>query len=495
MSKPKPDPIDPQFESLSYENLVIEIEKYKSKLKDLKTKRNFVQQERELIASYYQISIDEQKSIEATIEKTAKSIESMEGEHRIEIAAFSNKYQHLEYEHENFINKTLKNDGELAVEEEEQIKKKREDIFFQDKQNLMQQIKIDNDKNQGEIKQEQESLQKRLEAFDKGLKDNLKSVKMNYEEKIKMLESDLELRLRIEIHELEERKNLHRSVLVKYFDDRMATWKQENINQIKDNINLIKVNTTNYDSLVIENQQLIQEEAELVKLIALKSKELEDSKQKHSAVMNRLAKYYNQEINMSNMKAKIGSLKEKLNEIKIKTEEAFIQKETLMKEISEIMNKYQRAIEKFKERAEHNNKTLDTLLQNKKREFSNKEESIEEILRNVDVIAREDNNSGFNRESVMNFLEDIKTVLVTKTQIINSLKFSISKATKVNIYIIMHRLTTIQSVSMKRSLLTSEFHMKSLDTNCLNQTHLRCLLDSFQLKLVNSNISFTMNCC
>jgi hypothetical protein len=51
---------------------------------------------------------------------------------------------------------------------------------------------------------------------------------------------DLELRLRVDIHELEERKNLHINNLMEAFESRMNDWKKENINQIKDNIGLIK---------------------------------------------------------------------------------------------------------------------------------------------------------------------------------------------------------------------------------------------------------------
>ena len=55
-------------------------------------------------------------------------------------------------------------------------------------------------------------------------------------------EADLELRLRVVIHELEERKNLHYNTLKDAFEKRMSQWKNENINQIKENINLIKSN-------------------------------------------------------------------------------------------------------------------------------------------------------------------------------------------------------------------------------------------------------------
>lgn len=60
---------------------------------------------------------------------------------------------------------------------------------------------------------------------------------------------DLELRLRVDIHELEERKNLHINNLIEAFESRMNDWKKENINQIKDNIGLIKESQVNSNLL------------------------------------------------------------------------------------------------------------------------------------------------------------------------------------------------------------------------------------------------------
>ncbi len=122
----KPDPIDPSYISMNYTDLLKEIEFLKNNLKELKTKRNFVQQERDLIENYYQISIEEEKTINANVLRQAKMIEDLETNHKYEINAFSNKYQHLEFEHENFIDKTLVLNGQQAVDDEENTRKNRE---------------------------------------------------------------------------------------------------------------------------------------------------------------------------------------------------------------------------------------------------------------------------------------------------------------------------------------------------------------------------------
>ncbi len=67
---------------------------------------------------------------------------------------------------------------------------------------------------------------------------------------------------------------------------------------------------------------------------------------------------------------------------------------------------------------------------------------IEEILKNVDIVAGENNNQSnisnsnqdFNRETVKNYLDEIKQKLQSKTQIIKNLKYSLALAKKVLVY-------------------------------------------------------------
>lgn len=439
-------PIDTEFVNLTFEETNTMILKYTNMLKDLKTKRNFVYQERELISQYYQISIDEQKGIESNIEKIANEIEELDTEHKTTIAAFNNKYQHLEYEHDTFINNTLVDNMNFAASEENDIKLKRDDIYALDKLSLQKKLNEDKIKYSEEINDVKSKNEEKLKTFEEKCRKVLIEVKENYDKKIKELESDLELRLKIEIHELEERKNLHRSKLAIAFDERMAAWKKDNIKQIKENIDLIKTSTNSYDMIINENNKLKKEEQELIKQIEEKSKELEKAKQEHNAITNRLAKYYNQEINMSNMSNKIKDLNNKIKENTEKTKTAADEKIKLTNEISQITNKFSDAIDKFKERAEFKNNLIDNHINELFDRYTSKENEIEEYLKNVDTVINEDQseaktienkNNLFSRENVKNFLDDIRNVLITKSQIIKNLKYSINKATKVSLLLII----------------------------------------------------------
>jgi hypothetical protein len=83
------------------------ISKKEGEIKETKSKRNFVQQERDMITNYYEISKDEEKKLKEAIEKEEVAMDYLNKEHTNEINAFENKYRHLEYDHDMFINDQL----------------------------------------------------------------------------------------------------------------------------------------------------------------------------------------------------------------------------------------------------------------------------------------------------------------------------------------------------------------------------------------------------
>lgn len=435
MPKAPPEEVD-EFTQMDIDQLQKYIDSQKEVLNQSKIRRNFVQQEREMINNYYEISKDDLKRIELEIEKEEFLMESLEQKHREDINAFVNKFKHLEYDHETFINETLKKNSIKALENELDSRKEREEFFMNHKMNLKKDIKEHAGFYREDIEKTKDKLEKRYKQVKDDLEKRLNEIQQRYKNKMKQLEEDLELRLRVDIHELEERKNLHINNLIKAFEERMDAWKKENIQQIKENINLIKLNSDNYKSLKDENEQLEKEVEDLKKEISELEKKYEAAKQEYSQINNRLAKYYNQEINMENMHAKINSLKKKCEETLNKTREIENRKEELQKEIRDLKQKFIDAVSKFKERAEYKNNMLDEQISQLNDNYTRREIEIEEILKEVDYVANQEGSSmassnAFGREMVLDMLDHIRNVLSAKTQIIKNLKYSLALATKV----------------------------------------------------------------
>jgi hypothetical protein len=104
-----------------------------------------------MISNYYDISKNDFNKIKKQIEQVEIEMEQEETNHRIALNAFTNKFKHLEYDHEIFITKTLKENSEKAVKEEDENKQKRENIFMDKKSDLKQNIKENADLNRDNI--------------------------------------------------------------------------------------------------------------------------------------------------------------------------------------------------------------------------------------------------------------------------------------------------------------------------------------------------------
>lgn len=68
-------------------------------------------------------------------------MEKLHEEHIAHINAFNNKYQHLEYDHDIFINGLLLENSQKAAKDEEATRVVREQLFLQQKELLKKEIK------------------------------------------------------------------------------------------------------------------------------------------------------------------------------------------------------------------------------------------------------------------------------------------------------------------------------------------------------------------
>ncbi|MCQ2817139.1 MAG: hypothetical protein MJ252_07730 [archaeon] len=431
--KPKKDkePND-EFKTMTIEQLQEALPKLEADLKKYQTSRNFDQQERDTINNLYEISKDEEKKLKEAIEREERVMEYEDEEHKKEINAFINKFRHLEYDQEMFIGTELHDDSEKNLVEEETTRKKREDIYSADKADLKQRLKVMEQTHTAEIKNEKTCLKDEFQSSKGKLDQRLRDIVQDYKDQMEELRANLELRLKVEIHELEERKNLHILNLNQTFEKRMSDWKNENIKQIKQSIDIIKENIEVLKDLKTDNEKLKKENEELAKAIEELNKKYKEAKDINKQVNDRLAKYYNQAINMKNMKEKIKNLDKKCSDTEKKTEDINKKKDSIEEKIKDLKDKFRPALDTYKEKTEIKNEELKKQLDQLNTKYDGKDEEIERILQNIDIVAGRDaeENQNFNRDMYRELMNKVKETLEEKTLIIKKLKASLAVAAK-----------------------------------------------------------------
>jgi len=95
----------------------------------------------DLINTYYETGKIELEQTKSKIEKEEYEMEKLNEDHQAQINAFINKYKHLEYDHDVFINATLLENSEKAARDEEATRLIREELFLQQKELLKKEIK------------------------------------------------------------------------------------------------------------------------------------------------------------------------------------------------------------------------------------------------------------------------------------------------------------------------------------------------------------------
>ena len=130
-----------------------------------------------MINNFYIISQEEQKKYGSQIENLETEMERKEVDHRNEINAFINKFKHLEYDNDIFINQTLVDNSKKAVVEEDKSRKDREKMFLVKKKDLKSLIKDDANNNREIINKKKNDLENIFRRKKNELENSLREVK------------------------------------------------------------------------------------------------------------------------------------------------------------------------------------------------------------------------------------------------------------------------------------------------------------------------------
>jgi len=165
-----------------------------------------LQMEKDMVHDFYHNTRSEILELEARIKNLDTDMQSMEEVHRTQIKVFMQKVKHLEYEHGNGCDK-VKIDAQKIMKEERVHHVDNEKDMLAKKKEQKQQYVGDDGTNQGEIEGREKELDSNLKDTKEMLDGQRKELIEKYEIKMTTLREDLELRLKVEIHEIEERKN------------------------------------------------------------------------------------------------------------------------------------------------------------------------------------------------------------------------------------------------------------------------------------------------
>jgi hypothetical protein len=118
-----------------------------------------------------------------------------------------------------------------------------------DKEKRKEDYSVNEKSNIAEIVEKEAELQQNTKYLQENL-DGMKSVLIEeYEERLRRLEAELDLRMKVEIHEIEERKNEHINELMQNHEEAFKEMKQYFNDITRENLELIKQHKERYAEL------------------------------------------------------------------------------------------------------------------------------------------------------------------------------------------------------------------------------------------------------
>lgn len=193
-----------------------------------------------MIHDFYHNTREEIKELEARILNLDTSMQDEESKHRASISSHMQKVKHLEYEHQNSCD-VVKSDAteEMKVEREHHLK--TEDTNLNSKSELKSAYSRDDMANISDINDKERECKQNVVDLETDLENQKQFLIENNETKLVKLREELTLRMKVEIHEIEERKNEHINLLMTNHEKAFREMKQYYNDITRENLELIKV--------------------------------------------------------------------------------------------------------------------------------------------------------------------------------------------------------------------------------------------------------------
>ena len=231
-------------------------------------------------------------------------MQEKESNHRTQIKVFMQKVKHLEYEHGNNCDR-VKIDGQKVMKEERNYHTEKDKEMLKDKKKYKDDLSRDDQQNQGEIETTEKDLDGNLNDLEKGLNLTRLQLISNYERKLVELKEELELRMKVEIHEIEERKNQHINDLMKNHEEAFGEMKTYYNDITTENLELIRMHKEKLIDIrnQIDNNQVTVEHLKL-RMVELKIP-LANAITERDHLNQQLANYKNGVMALTNAKGQL----------------------------------------------------------------------------------------------------------------------------------------------------------------------------------------------
>jgi len=381
--------------------------------------RNYVQLERDAIQQYFNITQREVRELELAVKAKDREMELMEDNHRVELRVYQQKVKHLEYENKEKIKgvglasiSSLDKEQGLHDLKQRDLLRQKEQLRFEHKE-----MGFANDEKVAEVKAYQEKqLVKLREQFEDGLSDLINRC----ESRLSKLELDLELRRRVEVHEVEERKNQHINDLVKNHKKAFGQMKSYYNDITSGNLQLIKSLQKQIEELKarsVSNKKMlldyVQENEKLSEPLSRVSAEIAE-------LQMHLKERTKDQMGLRNASSRLNSINKQT--IALRTTQHHLEEEYMKmeKERDDLYNSFEDSIRRVQQQSDFHNQALEQRLRAAEAGVDKTALQVEEIIRAANL----------DQGEISRVMASLNQMLSAKEDALQNVKFLVAKLKK-----------------------------------------------------------------
>ena len=381
--------------------------------------RNWTQLERDTVQTFYDVTRNEVRDLEMSIAAKDRAMELMEDNHRVEVRVYVQKVKHLEYEHKNNL-KAVDVDSEGFKGDEEQAHNARVEGHKGDKKSYKDELREKSLSNAQEIANVKVQHEKILQQMREVFEQNLKDLQDRCDAKLHNLEDDLELRRKVDIHEIEERKNLHINDLMRNHERAFGQMKSYYNDITNDNLQLIKdlksevvekrkkaigIQKVMYD-ISQENNRLSEPLSAAVAEVATLRADLKDQEKDR--------------LSLRNAKARLILMEEQLQQLHYDHVELKKDFDAAQRERDELADAFERTVKEVQAKSDFKNLVLEQKMQGVAANIDRAEVQLKEVVQAVQLDPSE----------LASITASLDEMLATKNSTIKDLQYSVMRMTK-----------------------------------------------------------------
>lgn len=417
-AKPEEEPA-PDLLTKDGESLRFMINQMRDRVTDLKAKRNYAQEERDLIEQFCTNTRNEIEECKVRIANKETEAEQLEEGHRVEVKVYLQKVKHLEYD-QKLTNKRIRMDGDQALKGEDDYHNNRLNTMKDDKMMKKKEFADNEKEHQAEVRLHQQQQEKMFKKLKTDYDNKIDHMVNNYEDLLRKLREELELKIKVEIHEIEERKNQHINDLMRNHEAAFAELKTYYNDITRENLNVIKGQKQDLENLQASLQTNSKQITEIKALNKKAEEPLNKNRKLRDEMKYALRQHEKDKMSLENLKIKFATLKEKIRRLEREQQELDARYIQVLQEKRDLEDRFERITMEVKMHAELKNEVLAKRLGELENQFEYKETQLQQLVQRA----------GIDPSIVSQLLLKIHQSIESKNGLLKNLRYSIHHATK-----------------------------------------------------------------